>query len=107
MAWSVPRPGAGIDMEVNHKETGRQNVERILGHRKDQKLAIVNMIINSWDPQTDGNFFKFLTSWMTDRLCGLVVRVPGYRSRSPGSIPGPNNFLRNSENGIDSTQPRE
>jgi hypothetical protein len=23
-----------------------------------------------------------------DRLCGLVVRVPGYRSRGPGSIPG-------------------
>jgi hypothetical protein len=23
-----------------------------------------------------------------DRLCGLVVRVPGYRSRDPGSIPG-------------------
>jgi hypothetical protein len=22
-----------------------------------------------------------------DRLCGLVVRVPGYRSRDPGSIP--------------------
>jgi hypothetical protein len=21
----------------------------------------------------------------TDRLCGLVVRVPGYRSRGPGS----------------------
>jgi hypothetical protein len=23
-----------------------------------------------------------------NRLCGLVVRVPGYRSRGPGSIPG-------------------
>jgi hypothetical protein len=23
-----------------------------------------------------------------DRLCGLVVRVPGYRSRGPGAIPG-------------------
>jgi hypothetical protein len=23
---------------------------------------------------------------MYDRLCGLVVRVPGYRSRGPGSI---------------------
>jgi hypothetical protein len=27
-----------------------------------------------------------------DRLCGLVVRVPGYRSRGPGSIPGPTRF---------------
>jgi hypothetical protein len=23
-----------------------------------------------------------------DRLCGLVLRVPGYRSRDPGTIPG-------------------
>jgi hypothetical protein len=23
-----------------------------------------------------------------DRLCGLVVRVPAYRPRGPGSIPG-------------------
>jgi hypothetical protein len=25
---------------------------------------------------------------VTDRLCGLVVRVIGYRSGGPGSIPG-------------------
>jgi hypothetical protein len=28
-----------------------------------------------------------------DRLCGLVVRVPGYRSRGPGSIPGTITFF--------------
>jgi hypothetical protein len=27
-----------------------------------------------------------------DRLCGLVVRVPGYRSRTPRSIPGTTKF---------------
>jgi hypothetical protein len=27
-----------------------------------------------------------------DRLCGLVVRVPGYRSRGPCSIPGATRF---------------
>jgi hypothetical protein len=27
-----------------------------------------------------------------DRLCGLVVRVTGYRSRGPGSIAGANRF---------------
>jgi hypothetical protein len=27
-----------------------------------------------------------------DRLCGLVVRVPGYRSRVPGPIPGATRF---------------
>jgi hypothetical protein len=29
----------------------------------------------------------------TDRLCGLVVTVPGYRSRGPGSIAGSHIFL--------------
>jgi hypothetical protein len=28
-----------------------------------------------------------------DRLCGLVVRVPGYRSRGLGSIPGTTTFF--------------
>jgi hypothetical protein len=27
-----------------------------------------------------------------DRLCGLVARVPGYRSKGPGSIPGATRF---------------
>jgi hypothetical protein len=27
-----------------------------------------------------------------DRVCGLAVRVPGYRSRGPGSIPGATRF---------------
>jgi hypothetical protein len=30
--------------------------------------------------------------WHYDRLCGLVVRVSGYRSRGSGSIPGPTRF---------------
>jgi hypothetical protein len=29
---------------------------------------------------------------MQDRLCGKVVRVPGYISRGPGSIPGATRF---------------
>jgi hypothetical protein len=28
----------------------------------------------------------------SDRLCGLVVRVLGYRSGGPGSIPGTTRF---------------
>jgi hypothetical protein len=27
-------------------------------------------------------------NWVCDRLCGLVVRVLGYRSGGQGSIPG-------------------
>jgi hypothetical protein len=29
-----------------------------------------------------------------DRLCGLVVRAPGYRSRGPGSIPRATRFFQ-------------
>jgi hypothetical protein len=29
-----------------------------------------------------------------DLLCGLVARVPGYRSRGPGSIPGDTRFSK-------------
>jgi hypothetical protein len=28
----------------------------------------------------------------SDRFCGLVVRVPDYRSRGPGPIPGASTF---------------
>jgi hypothetical protein len=31
---------------------------------------------------------------MSDRLCGLVVRVLGYRSGGPGSIPGTTRFSK-------------
>jgi hypothetical protein len=45
---------------------------------------------------------------VNDRLCGLVVRVPGSRSRGPGSIPDTARFfLRSSRSGTGSAQPRE
>jgi hypothetical protein len=34
----------------------------------------------------------YVMQMKVDRLCGLVVRVPGYRSRGSGSIPGANRF---------------
>jgi hypothetical protein len=40
-----------------------------------------------------------------DRLCGLVVRVLGYRSGGPGSIPG--TTRKKSRSGTGSTKPRE
>jgi hypothetical protein len=43
---------------------------------------------------------------MVDRLCGLGVRVLGYRSGGPGSIPGTTR-KKSSESGTGSTQPRE
>jgi hypothetical protein len=41
-----------------------------------------------------------------DRLCGLMVRVLGYRSGGPGSIPGTTR-KKSSGSGTRSTQPRE
>jgi hypothetical protein len=41
-----------------------------------------------------------------DHLCGLVVRVLGYRSGGPGSIPGTTR-KKNSGSGTGCTQPRE
>jgi hypothetical protein len=43
---------------------------------------------------------------LNDRLCGLVVRVLGYRSGGPGSIPGTIK-KKNSGSGTGSTQSRE
>jgi hypothetical protein len=41
---------------------------------------------------------------MEDRLCGLVVRVLGYRSGGPGSIPGTTRKKKSSGSGTGSTQ---
>jgi hypothetical protein len=53
--------------------------------------------------------FRFLVLlWkLKDRLCGLVVRVLGYRSGGPGSIPDTTTKKKGSGFGTGSTQPRE
>jgi hypothetical protein len=58
--------------------------------------------------------YKYTCMWFfDDRLCGLVVRVLGYRSGGPGSISGTTRFFRGkkketrSGSGTGSTQPRE
>jgi hypothetical protein len=43
--------------------------------------------------------------YIRDRLCGLEVRVLGYRSGGPGSIPG--TTRKSSGSGTGCTQPRE
>jgi hypothetical protein len=44
---------------------------------------------------------------LVDRLCGLVVRVLGYRSGGPGSIPGTTRKKNSIGSGMGSIQPRE
>jgi hypothetical protein len=39
-----------------------------------------------------GGDFNEICIYSKDRLCGLVVRVPGYRSRDLGSIPNVTKF---------------
>jgi hypothetical protein len=56
-------------------------------------------------PKPDESSFSFIKVHF-DRLCGLVVRVLGYRSGGPGSIPGTTRKKSNGS-GTESTQPRE
>jgi hypothetical protein len=56
-------------------------------------------------PVTIKGFFNFAYRFW-DRLCGLVVRVLGYRSGGPGSIPGITR-KKSSGSGTGSTQRRE
>jgi hypothetical protein len=51
------------------------------------------------------DYLQFLIA-ARDRLCGLVVRVLGYRSGGPDSIPGTTR-KKSSGSGTGSTQPRE
>jgi len=55
-----------------------------------------------------GPYRNTIYKWLylhNDRLCGLVVRVSGYRSRARS--PALPDFLSNSGSGTGSTQPRE
>jgi hypothetical protein len=51
----------------------------------------------------DGSYYYY------DRLCGLVVRVLGYRSGGPGSVPGTTRKKSSASSAprTGSTQPRE
>jgi hypothetical protein len=53
------------------------------------------------------HIFLITVLWQVDRLCGLVVRVLGYRSRGPGFFAALPDFLRSSGFGTGATQLRE
>jgi hypothetical protein len=65
--------------------------ERIDPCRKQYMIIVFSCLINI--------FLRYLS--------GLLVRVPGYRSRDPGSIPAQVDFLRSSGSGTGFTLPRE
>jgi hypothetical protein len=64
--------------------------------------SVQSFILYYWS----SDFTKLWSSY--DRLSGLVVRVPGYRSRGPGfDFPALPDFLRSSGSGTGFTQPHE
>jgi hypothetical protein len=54
----------------------------------------------------DKELYIYIIYIYIDRLCGLVVRVLGYSSGGPGSIPGTTR-KKSSGSGTGSNQPRE
>jgi hypothetical protein len=55
----------------------RRRNKREDGKQRRRKVAVVKNEVNIGGEEGGD-----------DRLCGLVVRVPGYRFGDPGSIPG-------------------
>jgi hypothetical protein len=51
-------------------------------------MTMMKALILNFIP-TRIQFFRVYTTY--DRLCGLVVRVPGYKYRGPGFYPTPEN----------------
>jgi hypothetical protein len=97
-------------MPVNQTwgQTGRC-FQTVLEERLMDRYGVVKLIHDRhlWfqSNPTNYTFLKFVTvlvythyviiilcSSETNRLCGLVVRVPGYRLRGPGSFPGATRF---------------
>jgi hypothetical protein len=93
-----------------HRSTNNTDATSpVLSSRRDDQYTLMcsldarSHIIQLEDERLDINEVCFLG----DRLCGLVVRVLGYRSEGPGSIPGTTRKKKSSGSGTGSTQPRE
>jgi hypothetical protein len=56
------------------------------------RLASIYAISSSLRGSTQPRECFLFSCTSSDRLCSLVVRVPGYRSRGPSSIPGATRF---------------
>jgi hypothetical protein len=81
---------------------------RPIVHLTQQTLCPgVNLLVRDADCSSPFSS-KFKNALNLDRLCGLVIRIPGYRSRGPAfdsrALP---DFLSSSGSETGSTQPRE
>jgi hypothetical protein len=64
-------------------------------YRKYISLLLLNptcLLKYVLDCEQNLSIFIFRFGLSSDRLCGLVVKVPGYRLIGPGSIPGATKF---------------
>jgi hypothetical protein len=93
------KTGSGTDFNVLRRQfsplTGRTGERKIiLLYFGSSSLfhILLRIICTEWvklrRESLQGILFSLLLSKTCDRLCGLVVRVLGYRSGGPGSIPG-------------------
>jgi hypothetical protein len=63
--------------------------------------------LSLWREHQAGKILLGTSLAQCDRLFGLVVRVPGYRSRSWVRFPALPDSVRSSRSGTESNQPRE
>jgi hypothetical protein len=66
-------------------------VKILINERKRRVLEVISKKCKSFQHYSQNSEIyydrnKYIT--LLDRLCGLVVRLLGYRSGGPGSIPG-------------------
>jgi hypothetical protein len=54
--------------------------------RKPERKRSIRTLRQKWEDNTKVNFEQDIIMWISfiDRLCGLVVRVPGYSRIGPG-----------------------
>jgi hypothetical protein len=75
------------------------------GYILNQSLTLFILKIRAYQSETVTPLVSnyLICEVFSDRLCGLVFRVPGYRSRVASSIPGSTRFMRSSCSGTGST----
>jgi hypothetical protein len=56
------------------------------------KISIIASVVLKLNNIEVNKSLLYYTTSRGDRLCGLVVRIPGHRSRGSGLIPGATRF---------------
>jgi hypothetical protein len=76
-------------MTLTSPTSGDRSVGIVRSRTQATEFSLVSIILSTTKSATTTK--NTISNWLyrpVDRLCGLVVRVLGYRSGGPGSIPG-------------------